>query len=1742
MILVLNLRFYQTASDAHTYRVIDVYCFNDAVEVHYQVSPWASEGFQRIRGPSSAMVFLPQSPDDIGGSLLKNVRSQQVARLDEVLSGLEQTAAQTHCILQPEPVVCLLLHGMWTEVSVLARCLKTKRRSHRNRLFKDDWDVLLPGYPSGTWVREQFANIFGMEDDDDEEAQPPSMKVEALTADKLMELRCDIRAWTPGIVDNERRGAGDDKEEGELAAARAEKTLAKHIGRLASWEQTLRGEGVVKPQGHGSGRYRYDVSVLLNVFRASRHLRNRAAAEKTFERLLEVTWPGLLTEEAKAFPRDSTIKRSALVADAGLLLLQQHSNRTSPDCRIPPFYRYGWSDSSPIFGRDWFLSKHIRLRSSEAFACLQAAHALSHDRLLMQEEEARAAMEDADEGPSETALPPLADIARQERGEPIEEGRADQHPAAARLEPTHRRSLCSLLVQELQVHVHIPCSLGLGSTDIAHKVACLAHSVGVETESAHDMVWYMKGVTSWCTDMGTELGTTQFRASSLEMLPPWWQWSSALEDDLEAAVLEDDRPQKQQLTPRSQERTMWKLDGEDGGGDFGDDLEVEEDDRMVVLAPETEADDTTSDEDDSPQFMSSALCIPGLMHISHNLAIDVMDKLAWFPNFWKQLKNIESLLCHPDRMRLVVEKCIVGSMYAHMKPLFLLTAPNLYEKRWSAIQQFLSFAWPRLLALRYTWDEECLPKASRDNDPSNSGYGFSAAQLTETLKSNMFFGYFSMVSSLTTQVHSIAAWSEGCHCHELVGVGKSRYARDKALEPDFGPSHFGCPLETMRLPELVAGDWLAAQQRAIEVAQTELLTQTQVWCSPQEWHQILSEFHVAQAELAMNLKIKTSFTAKLPWMLAGLAHYNPGVVQRIAKEAIDAYDSTPEETRKDLHKEAHRFLSPTHRLRAEMEKLAAGVALGALSRRAQRHISKLRFISLSERVIEAGHKDIKTSSEHHKLGEIAVSSAVRTTFVLERQARLQPDMIHQLVKCVAACRRAKDMPQKFHLQKHPEVLHLRHQRSVGKPPQTTTWAAVFAKVLYRCDPDAMFNPLEKQVKEHDRQARREHARATRLLGERRVVGHGEILAHNFVEHLREVVPSGGLCSFLAGPWPLAPLEGALSHIPQLATQQPQHKVVNRVVFLGDGEQAEGEQESGVQPRVFVRFLHKHPRALKTVAMPRSLGGKVDDRCIAVVREHELNEVGDKPTIAPNKEGSVELLGPFSAADVQRFREAGNLEGALLWPEDGGAISYRMSNFFPADGDMAHVSWAIEQLLSHQALVGSPHFFTLEHGHLANKILGELAQSGFVRAEVMQGRSQWRLTHRGANGVVFARTLARGPMDLASPRPDGAIKLADRTCFELLCMLCDAGWAWQQLPSTRHKRHALAPYRVGDPLVYRTSGIKVSKAYLQCLLSAQQLQTKFGNGEVPHGQADPTYARILHGEKWCDIKDAIEDASGRTSRRRHQVGGAAILDGFDGEAEELEDSAPAFPPIASEAANVDASESDAGSQASGFVWVAAAEEGGASEQDGVLVGPASDAPAELHGGDAELDGSADNHRAPGAEQARPVAAADDAGAVLQAMRNLRRRWGIFGFTYKQPGTSSGGRYGGLQADCPLHKRSAKTGCRKFVKVTGACIQDFDTALCKLKWWCVQGQRVDRQWQHVFSTPLEPVPAMEVLEGMLLHERPGVPVDDETFYAGHESTMPPVPDDGGAAPAPKRRRLRVKTQAVEGCKRGRGVDNS
>jgi len=209
------------------------------------------------------------------------------------------------------------------------------------------------------------------------------------------------------------------------------------------------------------------------------------------------------------------------------------------------------ADSSPQLSRDWLLSSALVAKRSSLPAIGLAFRSLSQARLWR------------DQNLEEIMPQDMVDRTKKE----------EQFIATA-----------------FTRHYFLPVALGLGATNLLHKVASLLHASYFESHGLQGLRDVLQSVVSITTDLGTEVGVHTYKAHDIvKLLPAWMQTAPLLGPDGEEAV-----PAANALQP--------------------------------------------------PELLPRCVGIPGCLRLLHNMCVELHSKLEYFATYWEGLKQFELLL------------------------------------------------------------------------------------------------------------------------------------------------------------------------------------------------------------------------------------------------------------------------------------------------------------------------------------------------------------------------------------------------------------------------------------------------------------------------------------------------------------------------------------------------------------------------------------------------------------------------------------------------------------------------------------------------------------------------------------------------------------------------------------------------------------------------------------------------------------------------------------------------------------------------------------------------------------------------------------------------------------------------------------------------------------------------------------------------------------------------------------------
>eukprot|EP00959_Pyramimonas_sp_CCMP1952_P215683 4511592-Pyramimonas_sp.AAC.1 len=405
-----------------------------------------------------------------------------------------------------------------------------------------------------------------------------------------------------------------------------------------------------------------------------------------------------------------------------------------------------------------------------------------------------------------------------------------------------RCRLTRFLFDNISYHTCLPTHLAVDHRDLPHKCAAATYVHSLECSTRCDLIRMQSSFVSMTTDLGTEVGMAQFYQQSLDSLLPDWM------------------------------RDVMERDVESEGADDRD-LNVE------------------------GSWMPKGMVIPGMLHVMSNLSKEVGLHLRGWDDFWKQLSNIEELLCKQDNKDKFIRELLLPSPLAQRSDDFEHSFTAMYDKRWGVVVNFMVELRKVLHTIRAVWNERVWLE-SRNREDSTT---FNPSLLTSTLGSSKFYGYFNMQLSVHYTLKRLTSWLEGCDCHKhLYKRGGRVSAQDRQREFGSSDPYASCPLKGLRGPALAAGDHFKVLQDLAQVSEDRLEQKDRIFLRLEDWEEVVGDMNTLIAAIDAILRAKTSCWGTLPHILVGLSHPDEEKARSCAVKAVDLWESTPADARATL--------------------------------------------------------------------------------------------------------------------------------------------------------------------------------------------------------------------------------------------------------------------------------------------------------------------------------------------------------------------------------------------------------------------------------------------------------------------------------------------------------------------------------------------------------------------------------------------------------------------------------------------------------------------------------------------------------------------------------------------------------------------------------------------------------------------------------------------------------------------------
>ena len=376
---------------------------------------------------------------------------------------------------------------------------------------------------------------------------------------------------------------------------------------------------------------------------------------------------------------------------------------------------------------------------------------------------------------------------------------------------------------------------------------------GLAASRLQSVIARSEAVTSFTTDMGTEMGLADGVAPSYRSaLPPW------LHPEAHGArVLPDD----------------------------------DDHDHRVDLDEEMQ----------SKRVFPFAMVIPGVLHIAHTLSLK-MDKHMQLWEWWLSgLQALVTLLHYKHNRQAFLERCVKGTPFERHRTLQSGVATTT-DWRWNTVEPIVSSMLKMQAVLRATFKASKMKGIKSDSEGEDQGAQrekvgkLNPTKVESTVKSSLWWAFALMIHMLHRLLTRFQQWCESCPCHwspdifdeEQLRTWSTR-CRELGISNVEGPS-VPCPLGGLRAAELAAGEWRSVFHELSTVCLQEILAECE-FVDMQDVGKVTQDWERGQETIFGQLEVKLHFWECLPWRFAALAHNDLGVARAIPRSLKDSWDA-----------------------------------------------------------------------------------------------------------------------------------------------------------------------------------------------------------------------------------------------------------------------------------------------------------------------------------------------------------------------------------------------------------------------------------------------------------------------------------------------------------------------------------------------------------------------------------------------------------------------------------------------------------------------------------------------------------------------------------------------------------------------------------------------------------------------------------------------------------------------------------
>lgn len=527
---------------------------------------------------------------------------------------------------------------------------------------------------------------------------------------------------------------------------------------------------------------------------------------------------------------------------------------------------------------------------------------------------------------------------------------------------------------ELQYHNFPPMVLGAGGSGLPHKFHAILFAIFLEAGTTQaSLAKFCREICAATSDLCTEFSLTKVVPLPVGSVLPWMRLDETYDP---FAVRESD------------------------------DFETGEPQAVNVS-------------------FSSGLAYPGLLHVIHNAASEVLTVTGVLDSQVEALAKVCALLSDKQSCDRLKERCFASPVGQQFHKKLEEFSCRVYRPRWGSIafccravldiKPILLFGWSldRYTGMTLTPGVEL----QLANSAITSPYWWASMQVLD---------------ALYQLVRDCFGWAEGCPCHYSLDWNNFDVEVRKLWQ--------SCPLRGLRVPEVCAGEFFKMFEQLQNQATVHLATSLPESLSAIERGRLLLDFERGRAHLFYTFTLKLTAFTMPPLLLGAAGHYSTIVAQSALRQCMVSSSQHP----KILQLQSEPLVS-------QAREYLNGGELDDLPDLAV-FVAGLRFAHAVERRIEGGHaRVLRRGRVATKHAESFDSLALRTkeiNFQLEHDVEFFGDLANFLDQG----RSPKKLVGVLGLSEHPAIPHEKHP-----------WHKIYRQIVYRADKFTLYQSAPPEI-------------------------------------------------------------------------------------------------------------------------------------------------------------------------------------------------------------------------------------------------------------------------------------------------------------------------------------------------------------------------------------------------------------------------------------------------------------------------------------------------------------------------------------------------------------------------------------------------------------------------------------------------------------------------------------------------------